>query len=89
MNIMIWILTGGIAGWIGYSYVKFNADRGMVASVIIGMIGGFIGGKMLAPMLGAVVSASNDFNMFSMVVALASAAACLTVGNVVSERYGL
>jgi hypothetical protein len=35
------------------------------------------------------VSATSDFSMFSIVVALAGAAACLTVSNLVSERYGL
>ena len=89
MNIMIWLLAGGIAGWIGYAYVKFNEDRGMMASVIIGMIGGFFGGKVVAPMLGAVVSPTNDFSTFSMVVALASAAACLAIGNLLSTRYGV
>lgn len=88
MNVMTWILTGGIAGWLGYSYMKLNVDRGMTLSVIIGMLGGFFGGDVLAPMLGAVLNAANDFSLFSMVVALASAAACLTLGNVVAERYG-
>lgn len=85
MNIMIWLLAGGVAGWIGYSYVKFNEDRGMMVSVILGMVGGFFGGKVIAPMLGA----ANDFSLFSVVVALASAAACLTIGNLVSTRYGV
>ena len=89
MNTMIWILTGGVAGWIGYSYMKFNEDRGMMVSMIIGIIGGFVGGKMLAPMLGAVVSAAHEFSMFSMVVAFAGAVACLTIGNVVAQRYGV
>ena len=88
MNVMTWILTGGIAGWVGYSYMKLNLDRGMALSVVIGMLGGFFGGNVVAPMLGAVLNATNDFSLFSMVVALASAAACLTLGNLISERYG-
>ena len=52
MNIMIWIFGGGIAGWIGYSYVKFNQDRGMTISCHR-TVGGFFGGKVVAPMLGS------------------------------------
>ena len=85
---MTWILTGGIAGWVGYSYMKLNLDRGMALSVVIGMLGGFFGGNVVAPMLGAALNATNDFSLFSMVVALASAVACLTLGNLISERYG-
>lgn len=89
MNVMTWILTGGIAGWLGYSYMKFNLDRGMALSVIIGMFGGLVGGAIVAPMLGAVLNTTNDFSLFSMVVALASATACLAAGNLVSQRYGI
>jgi uncharacterized membrane protein YeaQ/YmgE (transglycosylase-associated protein family) len=88
MNVITWILTGGIAGWVGYSYMKLNLDRGMALSVVIGVLGGFFGGNVVAPMLGAVLNATNDFSLFSMVVALASAVACLTLGNLISERYG-
>lgn len=89
MNTMIWLLAGSVAGWVGYSYLKFNEGRGMMVSIIIGMVGGFAGGKLLAPMLGAAVSASNEFSPFSMVVAIACAGACLVIGNLVSERYGV
>ena len=88
MNVMTWILTGGIAGWVGYSYMKLNVDRGMALSVVIGMLGGFFGGNVVAPMLGAALNTTNDFSLFSMVVALASAVTCLTLGNLISERYG-
>ncbi|MND09560.1 hypothetical protein D3C83_329990 [compost metagenome] len=52
-------------------------------------MGGFFGGKVLAPMFGAVIDASNSFSLFSLVVALAAAAGCLAIGNLLSNRYGL
>ena len=54
MNIMMWILAGGILGWVGYSYMGFNEGRGMVVSSVIGAIGGVVGGKMIAPMLSLI-----------------------------------
>ena len=89
MNIAMWVLAGGVLGWIGYAYLKANEERGMAISVIIGMLGGFLGGKVLAPMLGAVTDAPNDFSLFSMTIALAGAAACLAVGNLLSSRFGV
>jgi len=89
MNIMIWLLAGGIAGWVGFSYLKFNEDRGLIISIIIGVVGGFFGGNVLAPMFGAVVDAANTFSPFSMVVALAGATGCLAIANLVSTRYGI
>lgn len=88
-NIMLWVLAGGFAGWIGYAVMKFNAERGMVISIIIGMLGGFLGGSVLASMFGAGVSMNPaDFNPFRLVIACASAAALLIISNMIYKRFG-
>jgi uncharacterized membrane protein YeaQ/YmgE (transglycosylase-associated protein family) len=89
MNIAMWVLAGGVLGWIGYAHVKANEERGMIFSIIIGMLGGFFGGNVLAPMLGAVADTPNDFSLFSLAVASLSAAGCLAIGNLLSKRYGV
>ena len=89
MNIAMWVLAGGALGWIGFAHMKANEERGMIISVIIGMIGGFFGGNVLAPMLGAPTETPNDFNMYSLLIAMASAAACLAIGNMASKRFGV
>lgn len=89
MNIAMWVLAGGILGWIGYAHLGANRERGMIISIVIGVLGGFFGGNVLAPMLGAVTDTPNDFSVFSMVIAMTSAAACLAIGNLVSNRYGV
>ena len=88
MNIAMWVLAGGVLGWIGYAHMKANEERGMVFSIIIGMVGGFFGGNVLAPMLGAAADTPNDFSLFSLVIASLSAAGCLAIGNLLSKRYG-
>ncbi|MBI3067959.1 MAG: GlsB/YeaQ/YmgE family stress response membrane protein [Betaproteobacteria bacterium] len=87
MNIAMWILAGGVLGWMGYVFLNANERRGLVVSIIIGAVGAFAGGNMLAPMLGAVVETTNEFSLLSMVIALASAAALLAVGNLVFNRF--
>ena len=89
MNIAMWVLAGGALGWIGFAYMRANEERGMTISVIIGMLGGFFGGTVLAPMLGAPTETPNDFSMYSLVIAIASAAACLAIGNLASKRLGV
>ena len=88
MNIAIWILAGGMLGWVGYAHLKANEERGLISSIIIGMVGGFFGGNVLAPMLGAATDAPNIFSPFALFVAAASAVACLAIGNLLSKRYG-
>lgn len=89
MNIAMWVLAGGILGWIGYTHLGANKERGMMISIVIGVVGGYFGGNVLAPILGAATDAANAFSMFSLFVAVASAAACLAIGNLVSNRYGV
>jgi uncharacterized membrane protein YeaQ/YmgE (transglycosylase-associated protein family) len=89
MNIAMWVLAGGILGWIGFAFLNANKERGLVISIVIGVLGGFFGGNVLAPILGAATDTPNDFSLFSMAIAMTSAAVCLTVGNLVSNRYGV
>ena len=89
MNIAMWVVLGGILGWIGFTILRANADRGMLVSILIGAVGGLFGGNVLAPMLGAVVDTPNDFSLFSLVIALVSAAGCLAIGHLVSDRLGV
>jgi uncharacterized membrane protein YeaQ/YmgE (transglycosylase-associated protein family) len=88
VNILLWALAGGTAGWIGFSLVGFNEDRGLAVSVVIGMVGGFLGGNMLAPMFSAGAVNPGVFNPFSLFIAFACAAAVLTVSNMVYKRFG-
>jgi uncharacterized membrane protein YeaQ/YmgE (transglycosylase-associated protein family) len=89
VNIAMCVLAGAALGWIAFAYMRINAARGLVISVIIGAVGGFFGGNVLAPMLGAAVDTPNIFNPFSTLVAVASAAGCLAIGNLLSRRFGV
>lgn len=89
MNAALWILGGAAMGWAGLAYLRVNQGRGLAISVIIGALGGFFGGNVLAPMLGVATDLPNAFNLYSMAVALASAAGWLAISDLVSRRYGV
>ena len=89
MNVAMWVLAGGVLGWVAFAYRASNRALGLTLSMIIGAVGGFFGGNVLAPMLGTVTDTPNIFNLFSMAVALGSAAACLALGNMLARRFGM
>ena len=89
MNLVIWILCGAILGWIFFSMLRTNVQWGLVMSIVIGVVGGFFGGNVLSPMLGAVTDRPNDFSLISMTLALASAAVFLLVSDQVSKYIDL
>jgi uncharacterized membrane protein YeaQ/YmgE (transglycosylase-associated protein family) len=89
MNIAMWVLAGAVLGWVAYEHLRANEERGAVISIIIGVVGGLLGGNVLAPMLGAPTDTPNDFSLYSLMIASASAAGCLAIGNLLSRRFGV
>ena len=43
MNIILTVILGGIVGWLGSIVMKTNAQMGMIANVVVGIIGSLIG----------------------------------------------
>ena len=44
MNIFLWILFGGLAGWLASLIVGRGAEMGVLANVVVGIAGAFLGG---------------------------------------------
>ena len=89
MNPIIWIVCGGLLAWAAFKYLDFNRGRGLVIALVIGTIGAYFGGSVLAPLLGHTPGASGEFMPFALVVASATAMALLYLGDFVYERYGV
>ena len=89
MNSILWAIAGGAAGWIGYSFMNLNEERSLVTSIALGMFGGFLGGKLVAPMFDAGGAVNpGDFSPWSLFIALASAAAILIISSMFHKRFG-
>lgn len=89
MNIVLWIVAGGILGWVGYSFLGFNEGRSLVVAAIIGAVGGLVGGKIVAPMFSAAGAVPADFSASALLVAAAVAAVFLFAGNFVHDHWGV
>ena len=44
MNVIGWIVVGGLAGWISASLLGARTARGCLPNVVVGVVGGLIGG---------------------------------------------
>jgi len=89
MNIVIWMLAGGILGWVGFTFLNINEGRGMVVSILIGAAGGFFGGKIVAPMFTAAAAIPADFSSTALLFAAVVAAAALFAGSLIHDRWGV
>ena len=89
MELVLWVAAGAALGWLAIAKLGLNEARGTIVSVVIGAIGGIIGGKLIAPMLGAVAAVPGELSMAGLLVVMASALALLALGNLVHNRFGI
>ncbi|WP_147653021.1 GlsB/YeaQ/YmgE family stress response membrane protein [Vulcaniibacterium gelatinicum] len=47
MSLIIWLVVGGIVGWLASLIMKTDAQQGIVLNVVVGVLGGVIGGWLL------------------------------------------
>jgi uncharacterized membrane protein YeaQ/YmgE (transglycosylase-associated protein family) len=78
MGIILWIIFGGIAGWL--ASVLMKSERGVIFDVILGIIGAFIGG-IIMNFLGQ--PGVTGFNLYSFIVAIIGAVILIVIGRMI------
>lgn len=81
MNFILWLIVGGIVGWIASLIMKTDAQQGMLLNVIVGIVGAFIGGWLISPLVGAGTINQNNFSISSLLVSLVGAVILLAIVN--------
>ncbi len=76
MEIIAFLVLGGIAGWIASLLMGTDASQGIFLNIIVGVIGAFIGG-MVFNAFGS--SGVSGFNIYSLVVAVIGAVILLGI----------
>ena len=89
MNVVLWIVAGGLVGFTAFAALNLNLSRGLILSIAIGMVAALFGGHMLAPVFGASVGEAGDFSPFALLVAVASALGLLSITDMMSKRFGV
>lgn len=81
MNFIIWIIVGGVIGWVASIIMKTDAQQGLLLNVIVGVLGAFLAGVVLTPMLGIATINQNNFSLPALLVSLMGAIILLAVVN--------
>ena len=78
MEILLWIVLGGLAGWIASSIMV--SSHGVLEDIILGIVGAFIGGFIMNSFGQPGVT---GFNFYSLVIAVVGAVILIFLGRVV------
>ena len=80
MGILIWIVFGGIVGWVGSLIMGTSDQQGIILNVVVGVVGAALGGYIMS-IFGE--GGVTGFNLYSFMVAIIGAMALLAVVKVV------
>ena len=83
INFLIWIIIGGILGWIASMIMRTDSQQGPLLNIIVGIVGALLGGWLLAPLFGTGTINSGDFSIQALLVSLLGAVILLAIVNLV------
>jgi uncharacterized membrane protein YeaQ/YmgE (transglycosylase-associated protein family) len=83
MNFIVWLIVGGLIGWVASMLMRDDAQMGIVLNVIVGIIGAFIGGFLLGPLFHTGTINQNNFSVPSLLLSLVGAVILLGIVNLV------
>lgn len=78
MGIIIWLIMGGLVGWIASLIMGTDGQQGIILNVVVGIVGALIGGWLIGPLLGA-GSINEGISIMSLVVSLIGAVILLGI----------
>jgi uncharacterized membrane protein YeaQ/YmgE (transglycosylase-associated protein family) len=81
MNFILWIIIGGIIGWLASLVMRTDAQQGLFLNIIVGIVGALLGGWLISPLVGAGTINQNDFSLGSLVVSFVGALILLAIVN--------
>ncbi|HUP25161.1 MAG TPA: GlsB/YeaQ/YmgE family stress response membrane protein [Thermoanaerobaculia bacterium] len=83
MNLIIWLVVGGLLGWLASLIMKTDSQQGIILNVVVGIIGALIAGFVLTPMFGEGTINSGDFSAMGLILSLVGSIVLLAIVNLV------
>lgn len=85
MGIIIWLIMGGVVGWVASLIMGTDGQQGIILNVVVGIVGALIGGWLIGPMIGA-GSINEGISVMSFVVSLIGAVILLAIVSLFRRR---
>ena len=87
MGLLSWILVGLVAGWLADTMMR-GRGRGILFSIILGIVGALVGGFLASALLG-VGDPISGFNITTLLVAFLGAVAVIAIVRALPGRSPL
>ena len=86
INYIIWIIAGALVGWVASLIMRTNRRQGLVADIIVGIVGAFVGGYLLTPLFHVSTINQGNFSLPSLLVSLLGSLILLAIVHFITHR---
>jgi uncharacterized membrane protein YeaQ/YmgE (transglycosylase-associated protein family) len=80
MGIIIWLIVGGVVGWLASLVMRTDAQQGIILNIVVGIVGAVIAGLLLG---GGNINNSNPLDITNILYSLLGAIVLLAVVNLI------
>ena len=81
IGFIVWIVVGGILGWVASMIMKTDGQQGTLLNIIVGIVGAVVAGWLISPLVGVGTINQGNFSLTALVVSLLGAVVLLAVVN--------
>jgi uncharacterized membrane protein YeaQ/YmgE (transglycosylase-associated protein family) len=80
MGILVWLIVGGVVGWLASIIMRTDAQQGILLNVVVGIVGALLAGFIVSPLLG-IGTINEGVSLATFLVSLVGAVILLAVVN--------
>jgi uncharacterized membrane protein YeaQ/YmgE (transglycosylase-associated protein family) len=80
MGIIIWLVVGGVCGWLASLIMRTDAQQGIILNIVVGIVGAVIAGLIFG---GGNINTSDPLDLTNILYSLLGAIILLAIVNLV------
>ncbi|MEO5972201.1 MAG: GlsB/YeaQ/YmgE family stress response membrane protein [Sphingomicrobium sp.] len=80
MGFIVWLIVGGIVGWLASIIMRTDAQQGIILNIVVGIVGAVIAGLVLG---GGNINNSDPLDLTNILWSLLGAVVLLAIVNLV------
>lgn len=73
MGFLVWLVVGGLVGWVASLIMKTDGSQGIILNVVVGIVGALLAGFFISPLVGIPTINDNTLSIGSLLVSLVGA----------------
>jgi len=78
MGIIVWLIVGGVVGWLASLIMRTDAQQGVILNIVVGIVGAFIAGLIFGGF-----TINQAITIESVLISLVGAIILLAIVNLV------